>query len=52
MRLYLLHHTNDQMHVVCLIASPIKIIAKRVAVVYRFKLPGWFHVETYMLVLG
>ena len=33
---YLLRHANDQMHV-CLIASAVKIITKRVAVVYRFK---------------
>ena len=38
---------------VCLIASFVKIITiKRIAVVYRFKSPGWFHVETYMHVLG
>ena len=46
--LYLLHHINGQMHV-CLIASSIKIITKCVAAVYQ---PGWFHVETYMHVLG
>ena len=28
------------------------IVIKRIAVVYRFKSPGWFHVETYMHVLG
>ena len=33
---YLLHHANGQMHV-CLIASSVKIITKRVAIVYRFK---------------
>ena len=33
---YLLRHVNGQMHV-CLIASHVKIITKRVAVVYRFK---------------
>ena len=48
---YLLHHANGQMHV-CLIASSVKIITKCIAVVYRFKSPGWFHVETSMHVLG
>ena len=48
---YLLRHANGQMHV-CLIASSIKIITKRIAVVYRFKSARWFHVETYMRVLG
>ena len=43
---------NGQMHVY-LIASSVKIITiKRIAVVYRFKSPGWFDVETYMHVLG
>ena len=38
---------------VCLIASSVKIIAiKRIAVVYVFKSPGWFDVETCMHVLG
>ena len=38
---------------VCLIASSVKIIAiKRIAVVYGFKSPGWFDVETCMHVLG
>ena len=38
---------------VCLIASSVKIITiKRIAVVYGFKLPGWFHAETCMHVLG
>ena len=34
---YLLRHANGQTHV-CLIASSVKIITKRVAVVYQFKL--------------
>ena len=43
---------NGQTHV-CLIASSVKIITiKRIAVMYGFKSPGWFHVETYMHVLG
>ena len=46
---------NGQMHV-CLIASSVKVIAiKRIAliaVMYGFKSQGWFHVETYMHVLG
>ena len=49
---YLLRHANGQMHV-WLIASSVKIITvKRIAVVYGFKSPGWFHVEIYMHVLG
>ena len=49
---YLLRHANGQTHV-CLIASSVKIIAiKRIAVVYGFKSPGWFDVETCMHVLG
>ena len=49
---YLLRHANGQTHV-CLIASSVKIIAiKRVAVMYGFKSPGWFNVETCMHVLG
>ena len=49
---YLLRHANGQMHV-CLIASSVKIIAiKRIAVVYGFKSPGWFDVETCMHVFG
>ena len=49
---YLLRHANGQTHV-WLIASSVKIITiKRIAVVYGFKSPGWFHVETYMHVLG
>ena len=44
--------TLSQTHV-CLIASSVKIITiKRIAVVYGFKSPGWFDVETYMHVLG
>ena len=40
------------MHV-CLIASSVKIIAiKRIAVVYGFKSPGWFDVETCIMFLG
>ena len=35
--LYLLRHANGQIHV-CLIASSLKIINKRVAAVYQFKL--------------
>ena len=43
---------NGQTHV-CLIASSIKITTiKRIAVMYSFKSQGWFHVETYMHVLG
>ena len=45
--LYLLCHANGQTHV-CLIALSVKIITKCIAVVYQFKSPGWFHVETYM----
>ena len=49
---YLLRHADGQTHV-CLIASSVKIIAiKRIAVVYGFKSPGWFDVETCMHVLG
>ena len=49
---YLLRHANGQTHV-CLIASSVKIIAiKRTAVMYGFKSPGWFDVETCMHVLG
>ena len=49
---YLLRHANGQTHV-CLIASSVKIIAiKHIAVVYGFKSPGWFDVETCMHVLG
>ena len=33
---YLFHHANGQMHV-CLIASSVKIVTKRIAVMYRFK---------------
>ena len=36
---YLLCHTNSKTSV-CLIASSVKIITKRVAVVYRFKSAG------------
>ena len=37
----------------CLIASSVKIITiKHIGVVYRFKSPGWLHVETYMHVVG
>ena len=43
---------NGQTHVY-LIASSVKIITiKCIAVVYGFKSPGWFHVETYVHVLG
>ena len=35
-RLYLLRHTNHQMHL-CLIASSVKIITKSIAAMYRFK---------------
>ena len=48
---YLLRHANGQTYM-CLIASSIKNITKHVAVVYGFKSSGWFHVETYMHVLG
>ena len=49
---YLLRHANGQTHV-CLIASSVKIITiKCIAVVYGFKSPGWFDVETYMHVFG
>ena len=49
---YLLRHANGLTHV-CLIASSVKIIAiKRIAVVYGFKSPGWFDVETCTHVLG
>ena len=43
-----------QMHV-CLIASFVKIITKHFAIVYDVydsSQPGWFHVKTYMRVLG
>ena len=37
----------------CLIVTSVKIITiKCIAVVYKFKSQGWFHVETYMHVLG
>ena len=43
---------NGQTYV-SLIASSVKIITiKRIAVIYGFKSPVWFHVETYMHVLG
>ena len=49
--LYLLHHDSGQMHV-CLIASSFKITTKHVLSCTNSNQPGWFHVETYMHVLG
>ena len=43
--LYLLRHVNGQMHV-CLIASFVKIITKRVAAVYKFKSARMASVES------
>ena len=50
--LYLLCRANGQVHV-CLIASSIKIINKCNVLPYTdSSQPRWFHIETYMYVLG
>ena len=48
--LYLLHHTNGQMHM-CMITSSIKIIINAMLLSYTdSSQPGWFYVDTYVCV--
>ena len=50
--LYLLRHANGDMQV-CLIALSVKIINKcKILLCTDSSQPGWFHVETYMCVIG
>ena len=45
--LYLLHHTNSQVHV-CLIASSVKLLPNVLLLCTDSSQPGWFHVDTYI----